>query len=405
MDKPTKNEAAYSSSRKFCASLEDAQLGILLLLISAVLFSIMGTFVHLAADEDKLPSTELVFIRAVFQGSFVVAGILLSKEGDDQRWLDVHGVFGDYPKVQRVVVARGIVGSLGFVCFYYAMSSLPLGDAVAVLSLHPIITVVVAPHVLPNEHFRSIHFIAALMTVIGTLYIARPQFLFDDTSSHKEASSVGYIVGLLGSCAASSVFLLIRRAGNLKANTLQLLFSWSVFGIVMSLVVGTITTSISHWHLPSTAKAWWYILGICVFGSSAHFLMNYAGRIAPAGLASILKSTDILWSYVMQIVVFDQIPSKLTIIGVLFIVISLIMLAIHKIISNQQKKENSIATKTVTVEKQTDLIQDEETALLKHDQNNSHNEFLNEQLVPIEPINTSFPKTNYGSAVSLQPLG
>ena len=403
MDKQTKNEAVYSSSRTFCTSLEDSQLGILLLLICAVLFSIMGTFVHLAAEEDELPSTELVLIRAIFQGSFVVAGILLSKEGENQRWLDVHGVFGDNPKVQRVVVARGLVGSCGFVCFYFAMSSLPLGDAMAVLSLHPIITVVVAPHVLPNEHFRSVHFIAALMTVVGTCYIARPQFLFDDTSSHKEASSVGYIVGLLGSCIASAVFLLIRRAGNLKANTLQLLFSWSVFGIIMSFIVGIITTSIAHWHLPSTAKAWGYTLGICVFGSSAHFLMNYGGRIAPAGLSSILKSTDILWSYLIQIFVFKQIPSKLTIIGVLFIVISLIILAIHKVISKRQKQENSISTnKNIPIEEQTD----EEMVLLKNnDQNNPNNEFPDEQLVPIKSIESSFPKTNYGSAVSLQPLG
>uniref|UniRef100_A0A7S2R0F9 EamA domain-containing protein n=1 Tax=Eucampia antarctica TaxID=49252 RepID=A0A7S2R0F9_9STRA len=404
----------------FCCFKDETTLGIGLLLISAALFSVMGSFVHLAANEDDLPPTQLVFMRAIFQGSLIVLAMfqwrvkdVTTTNNNTVRWISVHGVFGDNSKVRNVVIARGMVGSISFICYYHAMSALPLGDAVAVLSLHPIVTVLVAPHILPDEPFRLVHFIAAICSVVGTTWIARPTFLFPSSATSTEQHSnnaMGYAVAVLGSCAASGVILLIRRAGKMKANTLQLLFSWAVFGILMSLFVAAITLSLPSWHWPTSKQAWLYILGLCSFGSVAHFLMNYAGRIAPAGLASIVRSTDIVWSYVMQILIFHAIPSRMTIWGVALIILSLSLLAISKVIivrnQNKNKKYTTTTTQLLSVVSLDEEVGKEEMTLLKQDNNTI-------QTIPIQDYNDApqpttssflFAKTTYGSATSLQPI-
>jgi len=403
------NRSCRGSIISMCWLKQDATTGIVLLLISAALFSIMGSFVHLAANGDNLPPSQLVCMRAVFQGAFVVLAMFRWKvsvyttptdleESNSSnievvRWTQAHGWFGDDADVRKIVVARGMVGSIGFLCFYSAMSMLPLGDAVAVLSLHPIVTVLVAPHVLNDEPFRLAHFIAALCSVIGTACITRPTFLFasdgtmmDDTT--KQPSSVGYMFAFTGSCAASAVFLTIRRAGKMKADTLQLLFSWTVFGILMSVLFAVVTSSLSDWHWPTNSQSWLYVLGLCVFGSVAHFLMNYAGRMAPAGLASIIRSTDIVYSYILQIVVFHTIPSPVTFIGVSLVIFSLVLLAISKIkLKRQQKRLGN---------------NEEQRYLLENDP-------LNDTIYSIPILDESMstfgmPRTKYLSASSLTPL-
>ena len=77
---------------------------LLLLLLSTFFYSVMSCFLQLSSRNDGIPSTQLVLFRAVFQGTLVVVtmGIfdpkLLSRP------------FGDSVSVQKLVVARGIVG-------------------------------------------------------------------------------------------------------------------------------------------------------------------------------------------------------------------------------------------------------------------------------------------------------
>jgi len=135
--------------------------------------------------------------------------------------------------------------------------------------------------------------------------------------------------------------------------------------------------------------AWWYILGICVSGSVAHYAMNYAGRIAPAGLASIVKSTDTVWSYFLQVIIFHQIPSKLTIFGVLLIISALSLLSLSKIFSKDTKENLEKGTTSMAEEQSTSSPQDEEIGLSKHDPY-KYNEWS-------RILSSSSHKANYGS--------
>jgi len=370
--------------------------GLVLLLISAMLYSIMACFVKLVTASG-LGSVELVFVRAVFQGILVLLGMCWYNDDapDDLRnpvaassssssssslpsfnnhkgkliWYP----FGSSETVQSIVLARGICGGLGFLCYYYTVSVLPLGDAITMLSMSPVITVLAASLVL-HEPIQRSHLLAVVMSVLGSLLLARPTVVFgtaDDGSTSNSNSSIGYLVGGLGACFAATAFILVRRAGKVGAHTLQLLFSWCCFSILFSLIAGIVfpmimmmldwgsssssskisnnnnndhNTTISTKHyvttafltLPSSPRLWIYLLGVCIFGTAALFLMNYAGRMVPAGLASIIRSSAIMWSYILEICVFHQVPQFLTVLGFSCILVSLLVIAL-----DQQRSSSS----------------------------------------------------------------
>lgn len=300
---------------------------LVILVVSSMFYSVMAAFIKLAKE---IPPTELVFLRAIFQGILVIIAMIFVRDPTTENRL-IWQPFGA-PNIRRVVVARGIVGGFGFLLYYYTISVLPLGDATTLLSLSPILTVF-AGSVFLKEQVRASHFVAALGSLVGCMLIAKPSFLFGESPSTAYATS-GYVAALMGACCGAAVYVLIRRAGKGGVHTLQLLCVWVFFGTIFSFLAGVafpvLTGRGDPFIWPSSQEVWMNVLGVCSFGSMGHLLMNYAARHATAGLASIMRSSGILWSFSLEICLFGQVPHALTIWGALLIVVSLATIAIEK---------------------------------------------------------------------------
>lgn len=362
-----------------CMCMRDELSGLVLLFISAFLYSGMGCFVKLAS-ETGLPSTELVFLRACFQGVIVVASMFFFQENDEtkdnekghglmeERVQDVNNCdnnddqnlrliqvpLGRSRQNIQIVVARGATGGLGFILYYFTISSIPLGDAITLLSLTPVITIFLARFVL-GEPLRLLQILATILSIIGAACIAGgPSNFFKGTTTDIKDpyyNSLGYVTALIGSVFRAVILILTRKAGTLGAHTLQLSFSWTLWGFTFSSIIGIInaySTSWSifqeqPWKIPSSSTAWWYILGLCILGTTGHFMLNYSARLSRAGLSSIIRSSDIMWGYLFEILVFQEIPSYTTWMGVFFIVCSLLFVAWEKLrdICNDNKLEHN----------------------------------------------------------------
>mmetsp|Transcript_8103 Transcript_8103/g.14203 ORF Transcript_8103/g.14203 Transcript_8103/m.14203 type:complete len:535 (-) Transcript_8103:83-1687(-) len=437
--------------------------GIILLFLSAFLFSLMGMFLQFTGRMG-IPSTELVFIRAVFQGTFVISGMIIfrvenndddvsdgspsdrkeilndveigngnSNDNNDDNFLEeeeegvrmvpilhrhehsvheqlsneekkvenittdgdedtismspmencakekvallatssgstygtlstpnnevpsksalksssssnnsklppriIYRPFGTSPTMIHVVLLRGIIGGFGFLNYYYTLSTLPLGDATTLLSLYPIVTIFVARIVL-GEEIKTLNIVAAVLSIVGAALISRPSFLFGndheeeiESLTNRRPPKLGYITAIIGSLCASGVIVLIRKAGKVGAHTLQLLFSWTVFGVSFSVLVGCITSSISpneQWRIPSREELP-SVLCVCLSGTMAHFLLNYAAKLVPATLGGLLRSSDIFWAYMLEILVLTEHPPKATWCGVVFVCSSLVLVLV-----------------------------------------------------------------------------
>lgn len=267
--------------------LSEESWGLLLVLISAVFYALAGAFVKLAHVRGGLPSTELVFARGIFQGGLVVLGLYICRDPKGQRL--IKHPFGQ-GAARKLVWWRGIIGGAGFLLDYHCMSVLPLGDAITLMSLYPIVTIILA-RIFLAEEIKPMHLAVTVASVVGAVFIAQPTFVFG--GGLEDAPTLGYITGLLGSLCLASILILIRKAGKVGVHTFQLLLSWALFGVLFSLVFGPYEGT---WKLPDNSTIWWYTFGVCSVGAGAHFMLNYAGRLAPAGLVSVVRASDIVWA-------------------------------------------------------------------------------------------------------------
>ena len=358
----------------------DSCLGPWLLLISAFCFSVMGCFLKLASDTG-IPSTQIVFFRAVFQFTAISTSMLFIHENNDaelssKQYTILNGnqeneavpkftrlIFvplGRSRRNVRVILLRGVVGGMGFVIYYYSMKSIPLGDAMTLLSLTPINTILLARVVL-GEPIRTLQLIATLLSMVGCILIARGANGSSVEDLGPSYNKLGYLTSIIGSFFGASVIVLVRKAGKMGAHTLQLMFSWCIFGILLSILIGTTTylspsiASFLHeerWKMPYDiqTEAWWYILGVCSLGSFAHYLMNYAARLTHAGVTSIVRSTDIMWSYILQVTIFHQQPSTATWYGVFLILASLIFVTWEKLSDSMGRKISPVDAQKTPME-------------------------------------------------------
>lgn len=304
--------------------------GLIVMLLSAIIFSTMGCFLKLTGD-DGYPSTELVFCRAMYQGFFVVIYMLRVSsdyEGEEPKLL-IKMPIGRSMREIPTVLFRGFMGGLNFVTKFYAMLALPLGDAITLFSIHPIITVFLA-RIFLGEEIRYSNIFAAFCTVTGAVMMAGPTFLDNDDGVENK---LGYFSAIFSSFCGASCLVLIRKAGKLGVYTSQLIFSFAFIGGFLCLILGmTIGIPIEgYWILPPSKKSFWLVLAMCAIGAFGQLTLNHGGRIAPAGLGAICRSTDIVWGYVFESIVFGQVPTFTTCIGVTLIVISIIIVALEKV--------------------------------------------------------------------------
>lgn len=299
--------------------------GLILVLISAVLYAIAGAYVKLAHTAG-LPSTELVFARGVFQGVLIVYGLYISKNDRGVRF--IHYPFGQGPAQQRIVFWRGFLGGMGFLLDYHAMAVLPLGDAMTLMSLYPFLTIFLA-RIFLNEEIKPLHLVVSITSFLGAVFIGQPTFIFGQGDSTGVLSRWGYVTGLLGSVCLACILTLIRKGGLMGLHTCQLLLSWALFGLLFSVLIGP--SYEGRWILPSTAQTWSYVAGVCVIGAGTHFMLNFSGKLAPAGLVSVVRASDILWAYVIEIYWFGQRPNTLTLVGVTFVLGSILAIAVEKL--------------------------------------------------------------------------
>uniref|UniRef100_A0A7R9WPD1 EamA domain-containing protein n=1 Tax=Craspedostauros australis TaxID=1486917 RepID=A0A7R9WPD1_9STRA len=352
--------------------------GLLLLVICELLHAVMGVFLKLCSSSG-IPSTELVLVRSLVETVFILTFLCTTKpksvahggahyeyvsnhnaqlrrqaEGDGETGMPesmesstttallpqrplLFTPFGGTRKVQKIVVIRGIVGGITFIMYFATLKLLPLGDAITLLSLSPTFTIFLAAMFLGEPIFPS-HCVATVVSLAGAICIARPSIIFgvDEGNSWIADSPyywVGYITAILGSICGAGAMALMRGAGTMGVHTLQLVWSFLVFSFIIAIVFGHmewVERIDGVWSMHRDPKILMYLAAMGLTGTAGHVMLNFAARLAPAGMGSIVRSSNIVWAYVFEVVVFQQVPQSTTWVGVLLIFVSLAIIAFQK---------------------------------------------------------------------------
>jgi len=147
--------------------------------------------------------------------------------------------------------------------------------------------------------------IALVMCICGIALVAKPQFLpfldpeWDESAEYPDMTE-GYITAIVGSMFTTASLASIRVAKG--AGSLQLMLSYCVFsGAVSAIMMVTFQGGVA----PSAAGWGWSLL-VPALGHICHYGVHVGCALLPPGAASMYVSTDMVWAYVLQWALGDE---------------------------------------------------------------------------------------------------
>ncbi|WP_347861272.1 DMT family transporter [Salimicrobium sp. PL1-032A] len=295
--------------------MADRNKGILLLLISALGFSMMGAFVKLSGD---VPTTQKAFFRNIVAAAITLGFVLKHKER----------VFGKKEN-QKLLLSRSALGAVGIVLNFYAIDNLVLSDAEMLNKLSPFILIIFSAIFL-KEHARKYQVISILIAFIGTLFIIQPEFSVD---------IIPYIVGVLGAVFAAGAYTMLRVLGN-KEKHYTVVFYFSFFTTVLLLPFTII------FYEPMSLTQWIFLLLAGAFATVGQFGVTLAYKYAPASEISIFFYSTVVYSALLSVILFGQIPTLWSVLGYVIIFSASFYMFLKNNYAAKQEVKETVTSKT-----------------------------------------------------------
>lgn len=268
--------------------IEDRNKGIILILLSALFFALMAATVKYLGD---MPVVEKIFFRNLV--GVIVAFFILKKKNRPIKGNNM-----------KFILLRSLTGLLGIAAYFYALSKIYLADAVILNKMSPFFVVLLAALFL-NEKIKRPQFIALILAIVGAAFVIKPRF---------DYTVVPALIGLLSAFLAGSSYTIIRHLKDTDyPETIVFYFAlFSTLAMIPFLLTGQ--------FIMPTFPEWIALLFLGGFATIAQLLMTNAYHFAPAGELSIYSYSNIIFSTIIGLAVWGEIPDILSILGGLLII-------------------------------------------------------------------------------------
>lgn len=230
--------------------------------------------------------------------------------------------FGTKP-VRPLLLARATSGFLGVYGLYYSVQYLPLSEATVITFLAPIMTCYACSFLIPGETFSRRQQLAALVSLVGVVLIARPFRKRESTgdgdgdgdgdspssadSYHHVLATIVAFVGVLGAAGAyTSIRMIGRRVHPLVSVTYFSSVTTVISFVAMAAVPGV------PFRLPSDPLEWTLLIGLGVCGFLLQFLLTAGLSYVPPPSVSSSKSqgsraTSMVYTQMLFALFYDKV--------------------------------------------------------------------------------------------------
>lgn len=218
----------------------------------------------------------------------------------------------------RLIVPLGFFVAATWFLIYFAIMNTSIANAVLGYMTTPIFVIVLSPFLL-KEHINKPIAAALFLALLGVLLIFDPQNLI------RAIAPVGIISGIFAGFASAMVEIIGRKLKDLYGP-----FSLTFLGTSMGMLFMFPTFLVTGLIIPDTTSVI-VILLLGLGGVSGSTLLYYGLKHIPASSASIVLLLEPFVSIVAAFIIFIEVPSILTILGAVLLVVADII-----IIQNQR---------------------------------------------------------------------
>lgn len=293
------------------SSLSSKTKGVIFIILSALSFTGMNTFVRLAGD---LPTMQKVFFRNFVAMIFAFAAMV--KAGDSFK-----------PKKGSVkyLLIRSAAGLAGVFGNFYALDKIELSNASMLNKMSPFFALVFSA-IFIKEKVKPKQAVAIAVAFIGALFIIKPTF--------GNADLLASLAGFAGGMAAGGAYTCVRWLGIKGENGRLIVLFFSVFSCVL-----TVPYLIFDYHY-MTAFQWFALLMAGVFAAGGQFSITAAYTHAPSREISVYDYSQIIFAAVVGFFVFGDIPDVWSFVGYFIIIAMAVWMFVYNNRQSALKKHN-----------------------------------------------------------------
>jgi drug/metabolite transporter (DMT)-like permease len=237
----------------------------------------------------RYPVFEVAFLRFAFGLVLASGTLLLARPG--------------WPSRETVIAngGRALIAVMTATTFFFALSQLPLAEALVLTFLSPMFVALFAVLLLGERPDRRI-FMALAAGFTGVLVVVSDQF------------GAGAEAGALLSAVCYAFGLVLLRARAQRDPMVYIVFFQN---LGPALIIAPFAYAV--WQTPDLADLGWFAL-MAMLGVSGHFLMTSAFSRAEAARLAPLEYTALIWAALLGYGFFAEVPTWATLAGAVLIV-------------------------------------------------------------------------------------
>ncbi len=270
--------------------MKSRQKAILYIISAAFFFSLMNTFVRLAGD---IPSIQKSFFRNLI--AFIFAFLIMRKENVSIK-----------PRKDALggLMVRSVCGTVGILCNFYAVDHLVIADASMLNKLSPFFAIIFSLLFL-KEKVSLMQWMLVIGAFAGSLLIIKPSF--------SNADMFPAIIGFIGGMGAGAAYTAVRKLSGMGVKGTYVVFFFSGFSCLV-----TLPSLIFDYHAMTLIQLLYLILAGCS-AAAAQFSITAAYFNAPAKEISVYDYSQVIFSAIIGMIVFGQMPDIFSIAGYIII--------------------------------------------------------------------------------------
>jgi len=268
--------------------MENRKKGIIYILLSSLFFALMASFVK---SVSHIPLAEKIFFRNL-------VGIF------SMFWLIKKNNISLKPNHFKLIALRSLFGLSGVACYFYAITNLKLADAVILNKTSPFFVVVLSVLFL-HEKVNRKQLMALGIALMGVLFVVKPQM---------DLSILPALVGLMAAFFAGTAYTIIRNL-RLYDDSRIIVFYFCAFSVILMIPF----MMFGQFVVPQGNDIF-NLLMIGVMATTAQFLMTNGYRHAPASELAVYSYANILFSILIGIFIWTEIPDFFSVVGAILVV-------------------------------------------------------------------------------------
>lgn len=218
------------------------------------------------------------------------------------------------PRAFRLTLWRALASILATFTFVWAVSRMPIADALAIAFVEPFILLIFGKLMFGDE-VGPRRIAASAVGFVGALMVIQPSFV-----------TFGWVALLpVGTAFAFAAYMLITREASrhMTPEAMQFHTAWLAGLICLPLVGFAEGSGIAQLDpVMPQGLAWGWLFGVGLAATVSHMFMTYALKLAPSATLAPLHYLEIVSAATLAYLVFGDFPNAWTWLGIGVIVAS-----------------------------------------------------------------------------------